>query len=169
MRVVGIDPSTKRIGFAFADGRTMSIAAHAGAEDPARRLYELRNMVTGYLVRYPPLPDLVALEGYALDSPGRLALVRLGELGGVLRCALFDLDVPFVQIPPTSLKRYATGRGNASKEQMEARARELGSACTNHDEADAWLLRRMALAANGIEPMDHDHERDAVANAGVVW
>lgn len=40
MRIVGLDLSTKRVGFAAADGELFSISAHAGAEDPYRRLHE---------------------------------------------------------------------------------------------------------------------------------
>lgn len=169
VRIVGLDPSTARIGYA-ADDVTRSIISAAGAEDPSRRLHELRRDLVGLLRRYPPLPDLVAVEGYSLGkTPGNLARIRLGEVGGMIRLALFDLDLRVVDVPPSSLKRYATGNGNADKDRMLARARELGAPVSNHDEADAWLLRRMARAAHGLEPVELDHERDAIANAGIAW
>lgn len=167
MRVVGVDPSTARIGYA-SDDVVRSLMSTAGAKDPARRLHELRREFVGILRRFPPLPDLVAVEGYSLGGAvGQLAKFRIGEVGGMIRLALFDLDVPFVEIPPKSVKRYATGNGNADKDRMVAAALELGAPVTNHDEADAWHLRRMARAAHGLELVEHDHERDALA--ALTW
>lgn len=34
----------------------------------------------------------------------------------------------------------------------------------NDDEADAFLLRRMARQAHGLETAELDHERDAIAS-----
>ena len=165
MRIAGLDLSTARIGYAAPEGTLHSVTARAGADDVSRRLHELLTALERLLRLYPPLPDLVAVEGYSLASPGRLALVRLGEVGGAVRLRLFELDVPYVEIPPSSVKRHATGAGNADKHRMQARAIELGArGNVNDDEADAFLLRRMARQAHGLEPMDLDHERDAIAN-----
>lgn len=166
--VAGLDPSTSRIGWASPTGHTSSLSARAGAADPARRLHELAREVERVVRLYPPRPDLVALEGYSLGSPGRIALIRLGEIGGVIRCRLHELAIAYVEIPPSSLKRHATGNGAADKERMLARARELcPEGISNHDEADAWLLRRMTRQALGIESIEHGHEADAIA--ALTW
>lgn len=168
LAIAGLDPSTARIGWAAPSGHTSSLTARAGAADPARRLHELAREVERVVRLYPPRPDLVAVEGYALAAPGRLALIRLGEIGGVIRCRLHELCIAYVEIPPTSLKRHATGNGNADKDRMLARARELcPEGISNHDEADAWLLRRMTRQALGLEPMTLGHEQDAIA--ALVW
>jgi len=169
MRIAAIDPSTKRIGYAGVDGLVTSITAHAGAKDPARRLHELASALERHLRVFPPLPDLVAIEGYTLEVPGKRALVILGELGGVLRLRLFELGIRYIEVSPTSVKRHATGNGRADKQRMIDRAHELGAAVTNDDEADAWLLRRMTRQAHGLEPAELDHEQDAIANAGIAW
>lgn len=168
MRIAGLDLSTARIGYAAPEGGLHSVTARAGADDVARRLYELLTGLERLLRLYPPLPDLVAVEGYSLASPGRISLIRLGELGGAVRLRLFELGVPYVEVPPSSLKRHATGAGNADKYRMTSRAIELGArGSVNHDEADAFLLRRMARQAHGIDRADLDHELDAIAN--LTW
>ena len=172
MRIVGLDLSTKRVGLAAADGELVSISAHAGAEDPYRRLHELGREIERALRLRPPAPDLVVVEGYSLAvfGAGILSKIRLGEIGGIVRTRLFEMGIPFVDVPPSSLKRFATGNGNAKKEQMVARAIELGARRNvNDDEADAFHLRRMARAANGLEGQLLDHELDAIANAGISW
>lgn len=172
MNVVGLDLSTKRIGFAAADGQLLSISGHAGAEDPYRRLHELtRELARAFRLR-PPGPDLVVIEDYALGAPGRIALVRLGEIGGIVRTWLFEQDYRIALVSPSSVKRFATGNGNANKQQMIDRAVELGARLSrfdNDDEADAFHLRRMGRAAHGHEGVLLDHELDALAACGVSW
>lgn len=156
------DPSTARIGWAAPDGSVCSIVPRSGAEDPARRLHEIVSGVSRAVRLRPPRPDLVAIEGYAYGA--RNGREVLGEVGGVLRLRLFELDVPYVVVPPASLKRHATGNGNADKARMMQRAYELGgSPAWNNDECDAWLLRRMLRQAYHLEPMVLDHEIDAIA------
>ncbi len=171
MRIIGLDLSTKRVGFAGPEsGDLFSISAHAGAEDPYRRLHELGRELERAIRLRPPFPDLVVLEGYSLGGPGILSKIRLGEVGGIVRTRLFEMDVRFVDVTPSSLKRFATGNGNAKKEQMVSRAIELGArGNVNDDEADAFHLRRMARAANELEGTLLDHELDAIANAGISW
>ena len=173
MNVVGLDLSTKRVGFAAADGELFSISAHAGAEDPYRRLHELGREIERALRLRPPAPELVVVEGYSLamhPGGGILSKIRLGEIWGIVRTRLFEMGIRFVDVPPSSVKRFAVGNGNAKKEQMVSRAIELGArGNVNDDEADAFHLRRMARAAYGLEGDLLGHELDAIANAGISW
>jgi Holliday junction resolvasome RuvABC endonuclease subunit len=71
---------------------------------------------------------------------------RIGELGGVIRVALHERGVPFVEVSPAGRARYATGLGNASKDRVVgAIAARTGIAFETSDECDAWILRAMAL------------------------
>jgi crossover junction endodeoxyribonuclease RuvC len=100
------------------------------------------------LALLPEPVDLVAVEGYSFGSQGRQHAT--GELGGLVRWALWRKRVPVVEIPPKSLKTYAAGNGNANKERMLAEAiRRLGYQGASNDEADALWLRAMALDAYG--------------------
>jgi crossover junction endodeoxyribonuclease RuvC len=93
---------------------------------------------------------LVVLEGYSFASRGR-AIVSLGELGGVVRVALADARIPWVDVPPAVRCKLATGRGNAPKEAVLAAAiRRLGYAGHSHDVADASWLRQAALIHYGL-------------------
>jgi crossover junction endodeoxyribonuclease RuvC len=73
--------------------------------------------------------------------------VDIGELGGVVRLALWEAKVPFVEIPPSCLKKYATGRGNAGKEDvLQAAVIRSGHTFADNNAADAWWLHQMGLA-----------------------
>lgn len=140
--VIGVDASLTRTGLARADGRLVSIVPKAGANDRARRLFEIvsvfrRNLPTGeagaVIERYNPRGQ----QGYTM--------AHLAELGGVLRLVLFEFAIPWVEVPPSTLKKFATGKGNADKDAMVAAARAAGADPANHDEADAFWLRRYGI------------------------
>ncbi len=107
-------------------------------------------------------PDLVAIEGYAMGAHTAHAHA-LGELGGVVRLELWRAGIPYVEIPPACLKKFATGRGNASKDQVLVAAvqRSSGRTFTN-DEADAWWLWLMALDHLGAPPVKMPEAQRAV-------
>lgn len=56
------------------------------------------------------------MEGYAYDADNRLA--DLSEIGGVLKVELHDAGIPFIVVPPKSLKKFVTGKGDASKDRV---------------------------------------------------
>ena len=57
-------------------------------------------------------------------------------------------QIPYQGVPVGTIKKHATGKGNANKEQMVAAARQRGHAPTDDNEADAiallYLAREMA-------------------------
>lgn len=59
-------------------------------------------------------PSFAAIEGYAYNAKG--LYFNLGEVGGILRLALFMRNITLIQVPPTTLKKYITGKGNANKD-----------------------------------------------------
>lgn len=67
----------------------------------------------------------VALEGYAFGAHGRV--FQIAENTGILKYKLYRLGIPVTVVPPTEVKKFATGKGNADKNQMyEAFVAETG-------------------------------------------
>ena len=60
---------------------------------------------------------IVMLESYAFGARGD-AVTKIAENGGVLKHEMLNYGVPFETVPPTTIKKYATGRGNAKKLDM---------------------------------------------------
>lgn len=172
--IVGVDSATKNLGLAHTDGHLETLNARTGSKEPIRRLHELKRLFERAVALHPPRPVLFVVEGYGLGSPGRLALVRLGEVGGMVRTRAFELAAEVVEVAPSALKRYATGNGNARKPLMLAAAAELGAVFSRpvtgnektdpHDEADAFLARHLGRAAYGLEPIELDHRAEVVAS-----
>ena len=60
--------------------------------------------------------DTVALEGYAFGAVGRV--FQIAENGGLLKHKLWSEEIPVEVYPPTMIKKFATDKGNATKEMM---------------------------------------------------
>ncbi|MDH5184460.1 MAG: hypothetical protein OEX12_11285 [Gammaproteobacteria bacterium] len=92
-------------------------------------------------------PDVVVLEGYGFSRvQGVDTIVLQCAIGTILRYFLrTTLDTPYFEIPPTSLKKFITGKGNAKKDtiMMEVYKR-WGYEAPDNDLADAYGL---AMAA----------------------
>jgi crossover junction endodeoxyribonuclease RuvC len=161
--IAGVDASLSSFGLALPDGHLATLKPRAGADDIGRRLDQLDALFERTLRLHPPLPALILIEAYASNSKGIVSTLRLAELGGVIRRRLFRLDIPYLAIGPSQLKRYATGQGNCDKDAMVEAARVLGGRPRNHDEADAFLLRHLGRAAYGLEPLATRHAKEVVA------
>lgn len=150
MRVLGLDLSLTSTGVAHGtvneDGScsVWSMGTLTSKRRGAGRLVHLRQEV---MREVDDLDGdvLVAIEGYAHARGFRAH--QMGELGGVIRAALWGQRVPTIIVTPTALKRFATGKGNASKEMMvSAAARKADRDFGSSDAADAFHLAHFAAA-----------------------
>lgn len=141
MKIVAFDLSLTATGVAWDDdeggaGGTAVISTKFGG---LNRLAVIRDRVLATAIG----ADLVLLEGYSFgQARGTSHMHAQGELGGVVRLALFEAGYRLVDVPPATLKKFATGKGNAKKEEVLAAAiRRLGYPGSNHNESDAlWLV-----------------------------
>lgn len=62
-------------------------------------------------------PDAVYMEDYSFASTGRV--FNIAENAGLLKFKMWLSKQKFYTIPPTVIKKYATGKGNANKEVMQ--------------------------------------------------
>lgn len=101
--------------------------------------------------------DVVIIEGYSFASRSGQAF-SIGELGGVVRTTLYRMGIPFIEIPPTCRAKFATGKGNASKnEVVSSISAKTGIIFRNpgaDDQCDAWILLEMAKTYLGISSID---------------
>ena len=136
-RVLGLDLSLTATGYAYSEE---VVGAWRVKQRGEARLVLLRDAV----LNVAEVADVVVLEGYSYASPNQAH--QIGELGGVVRVMLHERHIPFVEVAPATLKRFATGKGNATKDAVLAAAiRRFGFEGSDNNEADAWLLRAMGL------------------------
>jgi len=56
------------------------------------------------------------LEGYAYTAQGRV--FNIAENTGILKYKLWQSRIPVEVVPPTTIKKTATGKGNSDKSKM---------------------------------------------------
>lgn len=69
-----------------------------------------------YNIMKKNLVEEVFIEGYAFGATGRV--FQIAENTGMLKHHLWKNKLPFDVFPPTVIKKFATGKGNANKEKM---------------------------------------------------
>jgi len=165
MIILGLDQSFKKSGIVIVDkdkqdmvhyeifcGNDNDLDVYAQTRIIAGRVC---NLVNTYNV------DIVVLEGLAFGSVGNVTRNLAGLLFTIinlLRMGMFVQHVPIIKIvPATTLKKFATGAGNAKKADMidsldpkikEIFWEELGVRKTTglDDMTDAYYLAQYGLA-----------------------
>lgn len=145
IRVLGIDPSLSCTGIACVSGGRLQTTRL----EPPKQVKGSRRLAWFYESLAKILDatgaEVVAIEGYAYAANARQH--ALGELGGVYRLCMHLRNQDFLIVPPTVLKKFSTGKGNAdksivAKELFKRFAVDLES----NDEVDAAGLALIALA-----------------------
>lgn len=116
-------------------------------------------------------PKTVVAEDYVSGSrhtPSELLLLH-----GIVRWDLQTMRDAIVWVPPATLKKYATGKGNASKVDVIIAARErLGLDSTDDNQADALWLRAIGCELAGhplaVMPKANRSALDKLEHHGIV-
>ena len=116
MRYVGLDPSTKTgIVILDKDGNVIlekEITTNV-KEDPHRFVD-----ITDKVLKHVKSSDKVMIEGFSYGSRGRGVSTQYG-IGWIIRTALlFTKKIEYTEVTPGQLKKFATGKGNTSKDNM---------------------------------------------------
>lgn len=158
MQLLGIDPSLTATGVATGQD-TYTVKSK---RDGDARLLDLYLRVFDWAVR----ADFAAVEDLPTHAQGA---GKTGMAQGVVRLALLNCDTEFVVVPPACLKKYATGKGNATKPDMRmALYQRMGLDLRDDNQVDAWWLRAMLCDALGepVVQLPKTH-RDTLAK--VTW
>jgi Holliday junction resolvasome RuvABC endonuclease subunit len=140
--VIGIDPSLTGTGLALATGETWTAASsqykgddrldyiHNSVRTICQAANEIRNPIT-----------LAVVEDLPTHAKGA-GLTGMAQ--GVVRLALKQTLVPYILVPAASLKKYATGSGNAGKPDMRMELyKRAGLDLRDDNQVDAWWLRAL--------------------------
>lgn len=121
--VLGIDPGTAVTGFGVVavNGRTTTLVEcgviRTEARDPLpQRLAEVYEGIRELIARHRP--DTLAIEDVFYAKNVRTTVV-LGHARGVILLAAQQAALTIHEYPPSEIKKAITGRGGASKEQVQ--------------------------------------------------
>ena len=162
MRIMGLDLSLSATGVALPDGRFLTIKCKPEWGDT--RLTLIRDVIR----RYCRDTDLAVIEDKIHSS---FSAATLGMVQGVVRTELMDQGVPYALVPVKTIKKFATGNGNADKPAMMLAARRRAAIIFKDDnQCDAFWARETGLDHYGqvVSVMDPDPARSALLDV-VEW
>lgn len=156
MKILALDPATK-CGWAHSDGAsgTWDLSVRRD-ESSGMRLIRLGAKLNEIYASAGI--DLVVFEAARHAAPRMQgALVVHAEIQGQIKTWCETFGKEYRGYSPSEIKKHATGKGNASKEQMMQAATNRGWSPIDDNHADAlWLLD---LATKELSPQgvaDHD-------------
>lgn len=144
--IVGIDPSLSATGVSL-DRKTSLTAKNKHAEGDDR-LRHLNAVVMSHCMG----ADLAVVEDLPKNAMGA-GLTGMSQ--GAVRMALRDLNIPYVLIPASTLKKAATGSGKATKPEMRKALEDYHATgevelnLKDDNQVDAFWLREVGLTLLG--------------------
>lgn len=153
---LGLDPSLTAFAAVGLDGdqHTPALIATKPKDWPcfqARLDWIQRELVRLLSVRRPAL---VAIEGFSYGSArSGLTQVQISAVGSVARLVLWQQSLPFLEVPPSTLKKWIASKGNVEKNLMIREVfKRWGYNAVDDNDADAYALARLAQAVgNGFD------------------
>jgi crossover junction endodeoxyribonuclease RuvC len=143
---LGIDPSLRSTGIALVGSGTCSVFVSQPGDirEGARLKFHIDRLKE--FVQNVGEIAAACIEGPSLKSTNQAD--GMGQIRGTFLYVLADLGIEAAKIPPTSLKKFATGNGSASKEQMVRAAQKTWPDVRfpTDDAADAAWLAAMCRA-----------------------
>ena len=145
MRVLGIDPGSRRMGWGIVDldgsrlRRVQSGVIRVSASSLAEKLAHIHGAISEIIAKYGP--DAAALEAVFSYRNPRSAIV-LGHARGAALAACGGAGLSAAEYAPTHVKLAVSGYGRAGKAQVQQMVQRLLhlDALPVADEADALAV-----------------------------
>lgn len=146
MRVLGIDPGLRNLGWGIidVDGSRLSHVANGichsdGAAELALRLVDLHTQLTEVLRRFAP--DTAAVE-HTFVNKDAVATLKLGQARGIALLVPAQAGLPVGEYAPNQVKKTVVGVGHAAKVQVDhmVRLHLPGVQIAGPDAADALAV-----------------------------
>lgn len=121
MRILGIDPGSRIIGFALIEWQPQTMyyissgVIKSKVEDFPQRLHDFSLALNQIIVEHTP--DCAAIESMFFYKNAK-TLMQLCHARGVLLAAMAANGVPVAEYAPCLIKKSTVGVGNASKQRV---------------------------------------------------
>ena len=149
MRVLGIDPGLRNLGWGVIDvtGARLTHVANGichsapGEEegDLALRLLSLHGQLSEVVARFAP--DVAAVE-HTFVNKDAVATLKLGQARGIALLVPAQAGIPVGEYAPNAVKKTVVGVGHAAKQQVDhmVRLHLPGVQVAGPDAADALAV-----------------------------
>ena len=167
MRVLGIDPGLRNMGWGVIDvaGSRISHVANGVcttvAGDLAPRLLSLHTQLSEIFATYRP--DAAAVEQTFVNKDG-VATLKLGQARAIALLVPAQAGVPIGEYAPNAVKKAVVGVGHAAKQQVEhmVKIQLPGVRLAGPDAADALAI----AICHSFHAQSHGSLAKALARAG---
>lgn len=162
-RILGVDPSLTGTGLALLDTDdhlvipvetiTTKGAKDATLDDRRHRLLDITERIVYAAVMHKS--DLAVIEAPSLGQARQGGVLDRHGLWWLVITRLAEARVPVTPVAPTVRAKYATGRGNAGKDEvlLAVAKRYPHVDVQNNNEADALVLAAIGARLTG-HPID---------------
>lgn len=122
MRVIGIDPGLRNLGWGVVDVLGPKIThisdgvCKSSTGTLAERLLELHSQLTSVINKYQPTTAAVEKTFVNKDGAGTL---KLGQARGICLLAPAQAELDVSEYAPNTIKKVVVGVGHADKKQVE--------------------------------------------------
>ncbi len=145
MRVLGVDPGLRNLGWGVIDvegSRLTHVAngtCHSTGDDLALRLLSLFEQLGAVLREFAP--ETAAVEQTFVNKDGA-ATLKLGQARGVALLAPAHFGIPVGEYAPNKVKKTVVGVGHATKDQIShmVKMQLPGVVLHSADAADALAI-----------------------------
>ena len=146
MRVLGIDPGLRRLGWGIIDAEgsrlrhvANGVCESQGGDDLATRLLALHRQLTEVLTRFAP--EIAAVEQTFVNKDA-VGTLKLGQARGVALLVPAQFGLPVGEYAPNKVKKTVVGVGHADKRQIEhmVKMQLPGIQIAGPDAADALAI-----------------------------
>lgn len=147
MKLAGIDPSTYT-AVAVIDVGTGHVGTTLLTYPREKGVYraQLIAQAVGGLLKDKHVQG-VAIEGFAYNN--RHTIITLCEVSTLIKQALLAQGIPWWEVPPNVLKKWTTGKGNATKLDMAASVKARWGYSPiekkGDDLVDAYALAKLSI------------------------
>ena len=127
--ILGIDPGTNIMGYGVISIQKRKISLIAMGAIHLTKLGDHNIRLKKIFERTLQLVDEYKVDEFAIEAPfyGKnvQSMLKLGRAQGVSMAAALVREIPVSEYLPKKVKKSITGRGGASKEQVEAMLRSI--------------------------------------------
>ncbi|WP_062762399.1 crossover junction endodeoxyribonuclease RuvC [Falsirhodobacter sp. alg1] len=145
MRVMGIDPGLRNMGWGIIDVNGTRIThvangvCHSVGSELAQRLCQLHAQLTAVLAQYAP--DTAAVE-HTFVNKDAAGTLKLGQARGIALLVPAQAGLDVGEYAPNAVKKTVVGVGHAAKQQIDhmVRLQLPGVTIAGPDAADALAV-----------------------------
>jgi crossover junction endodeoxyribonuclease RuvC len=158
MRVIGIDPGLRHLGWGVIDvegSRLRHVAngvCDSEGEDLALRLLSLHGQLTRVFEQY--VPEQAAIEKTFVNKDA-VGTLKLGQARGVALLVPAQFGLTIGEYAPNQVKKTVVGVGHADKQQIQhmVKMQLPGAVLNGPDAADALAIAICHAHQSGVQRM----------------